>query len=234
MSLMKKTFAALLSVILILSLAGCGKEPPAGKISASITPDQGRFGVQEGNYKDLEFTLDPGSYTLVEIVIENDMVGPDGKPFSKTLTENNGYIKNGDTYIILKEFLKTLNDYTQNCLVFKMSGGDSPVANIHIIPDESGFTIDWMLWSLSPDDAVRTELVGNKVSMTSKHSLDELIDFYEDALEYFFTAEIIPQYEADWWYPVVSGNFIYTVYLTAGEPETKIVVTFYLEDQQPK
>ena len=235
MNYIKKIFLVLLTVILIPWFAGCEKKEATPPMPATISPESGAFGVQPTNYKDLEITLDPGGYVLKEIVCENDMIGPDGKPFSKALTENTDYVKNGDVYIILKEFLKTLSDNTLQFIVFKMDGGDNnPSFTVNMVPDESGFTIDWMLMSLSPDDAVRTQQIGNQISMTSEYGLDYLIKFYEDALEYFFTAEINPQYEADWWYAVKSGKFIYTVYLQPKETETNIIITFYLEEFQPE
>jgi hypothetical protein len=231
MTFCKKALPALLVFALLLSIAGCGS--PAAKTPATVTPESEGFGVQEGNYKDIEVKLDPGGYTLKEIVCEDDMVGPDGTPFSKSLTEDTDYIKNGDTYIFLKEFLGTLSSECPNYLVFMMDGGDNPVFTIHMIPDESGFTIDWMLMLLTPEDAIYTEQIANQSSMTSEMGLEELVSFYEEAMGIMPKAEINPQYEADWWYAVKPDEFIFTVYLTAGDEETNIILTFYLEDDQP-
>jgi hypothetical protein len=156
-----------------------------------------------------------------------------GTPFSKVLKEDTDYIKNGDTYIILKEFLKTLREENENVLVFKMDGGDHPVFTIHIAPDEGGFDIDWTLRSLSPWDGIRTEEIANKISLISETGLEELIEYYQEILEFTWTAEITPQYEADWWYAIRQGNFIYAIYLTAGEEFTNIIITFYLPEDQP-
>jgi hypothetical protein len=232
MTFCKKVLAALLVFTLLLGLTGCSA--PAAKTSATVIPESGGFGVQEGNYKDIEVKLNPGGYTLKEIVCENDMFGPDGKPFSKRLKEDTDYIKNGDTYIFLKEFLKTLSSECPNFLVFMMDGGDNPLFTIHMIPDESGFTLDWMLMILTPEDAVHTEQIANKNSMTSEMGFEELVSFYQEAMENMREVEINPQYEADWCYAVKQDNFIYTVYLTAGDAETNIILTFYLEDEQPK
>jgi hypothetical protein len=232
MTFCKKALPVLLVFALLLGLAGCGS--PAEKTPATVIPESGGFGVQEGNYKDIEVKLNPGGYTLKEIVCENAMVGPDGKPFSKSLKEDTDYIKNGDTYVFLKEFLKTLSSESLNYLVFMMDGGDNPVFTIHMIPDESGFTLDWMLMLLTPEDAVYTEQIANKSSMTSEMSMEELISFYQEAMEYMWEADITPQYDADWWYAVKDDSFVYTVYLIAGEVETDIILTFYLEDEQPR
>ena len=167
MNTFKKASLFLLAFVLLLGLAGCGGKKDESKIPASITPDSGGFGIQGGNYNDIEIKLNPGSYILKEIVLENDMVGPDGTPFSKVLKEDIDYVKNGDAYVILKEFLKSLRDYYQNVLVFKMDGGDNPVFTIHIVPDEGGFELDWMLMILSPPDGIRTEEIANKISVMS-------------------------------------------------------------------
>jgi hypothetical protein len=227
----KKVLTVLLVFTLLFGVAGCFS--PAGKTPATVIPESGSFGVQEGNYEDIEVKLNPGGYTLKEIVYENDTVGPDGKPLSRSLKEDNDYIKNGDTYLFLKEFLNTLSE-GPNFLVFKMDGGDNPVFTVNVIPDESGFTLDWMLMLLTPEDAVYSEQIANKNSMTSEMGFEELLSFYQEVMENMQVVDINPQYEADWLYAVRQDNFIYAVYLTAGDAETNIILTFYLEDEQPK
>jgi hypothetical protein len=70
--------------------------------------------------------------------------------------------------------------------------------------------------------------------MTSEMGFDELVSFYKEAMGSMQAVEINPQYEADWWYAVKPDEFIYAVYLTAGDAETDIILTFYLEDEQPR
>jgi hypothetical protein len=223
----KKVLTVMLVFTLLFGIAGC-------RSPATVIPESGGFGVQDGNYEDIEVKLNPGSYTLKEIVFNNAMVGPDGKPLYRSLKEDTDYIKNGDTYLFLKEFLKTLSSEGPNFLVFKMNGGDNPVFTVHVIPDESGFTLDWMLMLLTPEDAIYSEQIANKNSMTSEMSVEELISFYQETMENMQVVDINPQYEADWWYAVKPDEFIYAVYLIAGDIETNIILTFYLEDEQPK
>jgi hypothetical protein len=232
MTFFKKALPALLVFPLLLGVTGCGSTPT--KTSATVTPESGTFGVQEGNNKDIEVKLDPAGHTLKEIVCENATVGPDGKPFSKGLKESTDYVKKGDTYTFLKEFLATLDAESMNYIVFKMDSGNDPKFTIHIVPDESGFTIDWMLMHLTPEDAIQKEQSDNKSLMTSQKSVEELTAFYQEAMSASSAVEITPQYEADWWQAVKAGDFIYAVYLKAGAAETDITLTFYLENEQPK
>jgi hypothetical protein len=233
---MMKTFkrvpALLLINVMIVWSAGC-QAAVTDKTSASITPSSGGFGIQEGNYKDIEIVLDRGSYSLVEIVLEQDRLAANGEPYTMTLVEGSEYSQDGSTFVVFKEFLQTLPDDTPYKLIFNMDGGDSPVYTLHIIPDESGFELSWMLMSLTPSDAICVEEADNRIVLTSDSSLDELASFYKEALDQMQAVVITPQYEADWWQAGMQGRFVFAVYLTSEAGYTRITITFYLESDQP-
>ncbi|GHU79024.1 hypothetical protein FACS1894191_0900 [Clostridia bacterium] len=126
----KKALSFLLALLVLLAIAGCaGAEKPSGTpVPAMVTPESGMLGVPPD---DVAVTLNPGSYTLKQIVWSNGSIGRDDKPFSQTLAETTDYQKSGDTFTFQKDFLAQMS-MGDNYLTFEMSGGENPVFTLSV------------------------------------------------------------------------------------------------------
>lgn len=126
----KKTQHFLLILFILMVAGGCTStnKPSETPDPASVAPESGILGVPPD---DITVTLNPGGYTLKQIVWSNGSIGQDDQPFSQTLAEGSDYLKSGNDFTFQKNFLAQMS-MGDNSLTFEMSGGENPVYTLSV------------------------------------------------------------------------------------------------------
>ena len=237
----KKGMLALFIPLLFLAAVGCSEAKPvasATMTAATITPQKTVFNanIKASDYRDIVVTLDSGSFALKKITWASDPAEQKEQPAEKAFFEGADYKKDGNTITFLKESLKENMPREGGTVyfVFEMSGGNNPVLTLSLAPDESGFDLEWYLNSLIPKGATRTEEADNRIRLTSKQSVSELIAFYQTAAAKanMVPAKTDPSIKANWSYAGIRDSFKFGVYLTRGKSGTVIDITFHSTDPE--